>query len=245
MDTENKWKQAIWLFKFEGKHSLLNMVLLIVIFLLALMLVAPSMPDYIQNPTMGVDFFFIVFCTTVLSWTRTNEFIIQKQGNGRYASNFVINLNQLPIQKDVITAYRLLSHSIISIPFLLLFLATLYVLTPALQAEMSIGTYIVFIFIWLCFSVSLGSTNLISEAGTNIFISILIAILLAIPVLYLYTFLFYKWFPNGPRGLVNWTIYIANHYPIPAIVISFFLAIIGSTLSMKRMAKKMRTFDYF
>ncbi|MGM8364930.1 hypothetical protein ACLIBG_05525 [Virgibacillus sp. W0181] len=238
----DNWKQAFWLAKYEFRHSPLTLFVLIGILLTALLLVVPTIPDYIRNAEMGIDLFFILFFMVASQWARPKIFREQKLGNGRYASYFLIALNQLPVPKEVVVKYRYLTYIIISVPIQILFLTILYILTPALQTELSIGTYAVFSIIWICFGVYLGCQQLVAEAGANLFFNIIITLFLLGPIIItLFIILFYKWYSNG---FVNWTMFIAEDYPLLSIIVSLLLTAFGAMFWMKRMKRKMGKTDY-
>lgn len=237
------WKQAYSLALFELKHSKINFLYLLLILAFVLFLVVPSFPEYFANSSMGLDIAFILTFTIVSQWARPKLFRSQKLSGGRYACHYLITLNQLPIKKEIIVKYRFLTYIMTSIPFQLLFLLFLYILTPSLHAKMTISSYLVFSVIWFCFSFYLGSSNIHSEAGSNLYVNIAVSIIIAPFLLVLFTFLFYK--SLFQDGFVGWTIFIAQHYPILSIITSLILAIIGSVFWMKRMVRRMETYDYF
>lgn len=236
------WKQAFWLAKLELKHSKKSILLLLSTIIVILLLVVPIIPDYFENSSLGLDFFFIVTFTFASQWARPKEFQSQKMSNGLWASHFLMKLNQLPIKSEIIVKYRLLTYLMISVPFQLLFLTCLYALTPILQNKMTIGTYLIFSIIWLCFSIYIGSSQLVSEAGFNILLNMIISFLLIILVLvFSFIIIFYKVYTGG---FVHWTIFTATNHPIFTIAVSLLLAVIGMVFWMKLMQRKMETVDY-
>ncbi|MGM8211519.1 hypothetical protein ACLIBH_01870 [Virgibacillus sp. W0430] len=235
-------KQAFWLVKFELKHSPLTILLLIGILLISLLLVSLSLPEYMEEPSMGMDIFFILFFSIVSQWARPKEFREQKLGNSRYASYFLIALNQLPIRREILSTYRFLTFAILSIPFHISFLVILYILIPALRTEMTGSQYAVFCFFWICFSIYIGGMQLITEAGSDLIKTILLSLFLLGPIFFIvFIFSFYKLYPNG---LVNWTMFVSIKYPVQVIICSSLLAILGWFTWSKRMQKKMASFDY-
>lgn len=238
----SNWKQAFWLMKFEFKQSPFVLFIQIGILIIVLLLIVPIIPEYLKDPSMGVDFLFLLIFTILSQWARPSIFREQKLGNGWYASYFLITLNSLPIQKEIIVKYRFLTYLILSISFQVMFFIAIYLLAPYLQIEFRLSTYIVFALIWICFSIYFGGLQPVTEAGANLVIHILTSLLVLGPILFVsILFLFYTWYE---RGFVNWTLFIAENYPIPAIILSLLFAVIGWKFWMLRMNRKMNRMDY-
>lgn len=235
------WKQAFWLTKFELKYYLKSFLLLIGVLIMLLIFIVPTMADYFENSTLGIDVFFIFAFCIITTWVKPKQFQNQDDNNGWLLSPYLVMLQQLPAKREIIIKHRFLTYIIITIPFSLLFLVSLYILTPVIHDTMTIGNYLVFSILWLCVSIYLGCSGIIAEAGVNIFFSIVRGFVLGFISVMTIIVVFHKLYPHG---FVHWTIYISTHYPIPVMLISILLAIFGFKFWMKRMNRKIEKVDY-
>lgn len=235
------WKHTFTLLKFEMFHAKKHFIIILGLLFLFLFLVVSMIPDYMETPTIGLDFFFLYGFTILTVLFRPKVFQSQKVNGRLWASHFIILLNHLPATKDVIIKYRFLSYIIINFIFHLLFLAVLYLVSSTLQESMSVSTYLVFSIFWLALNMYVGSYQAVSEVGANLFLNIIIAICIAPIILIVIIVLFYKWYENG---LVHWTMFIAANHPFSTCIVSIILAFLGLNLWMKQMRRKMSKTDY-
>lgn len=236
-----EWKQAIWLAKFEFKHSLKNFVFLFGILIVILLIVRSFIPSYFEEPAMGLDIYFVFFMFSGLAplFSRPRYSQLQNRGGLFYAAPFLVNLNQLPIKKGVIVKYKFLNYLVIVSISNIILLIGLY---PAFKDVMTLNTYFIFSIIWFCFSIYLGCSNPTFEAASNLGWNIFYAAIFSFPLFFSYVFLFYKWYPNG---LVSWTIDMAANQPVLSMIISVVLAGVSWNFWMKMMQKRMTKADYF
>lgn len=234
-----EWKEAFWLVKFELKHSLKQFPLLALGFVLIFLLITSISPNYFEQATMGLDFFFaIIFSGFLSQLARPKDFQLQKFRSIRYAAPFLTALNQLAMKREVIVKYRFITY------FVLLLLSNgllLILLYPTFQAFMTLPAYIAFAFIWFCFGIYIGCVTPAFEVGSNLGWNIFYGCFIGFGLILLYLFVFYKWYKNG---LITWTIDIANYYPVISIVVSIILSIIGWNFWMKIMRNRMKKTDY-
>jgi len=236
------WQQVLWLAKFEYKQIWWHLLLLIPTFILLIIFIVPSMPEYLHHSFFGIDIMFFLAFGVVTGWARPKNFRLDKMNTGQWASSYQLLLQQLPIKKSVIITYRFLTYIITATLFGIVLLGALYVLSPELRATMSISTYIVFSIIWLAYNLYFGGSQLIEEVGSPWRNLILWSLLISFVFVITWIVVFYKW---TSFGLVGWTIHIAHHYPIASVIVSIFLTIIGLKYWMHVMKKRMATLDYF
>src|SRR5699024_8738054 len=171
------WKEALWLAKFELKHSIKHLLSFFLLFIISFLLVRSMIPGFLEEPSMGLDFFFvfIIFSGFLSQLARPKDFQVQKFRSIRYASPFLTTLNKMPINRKVIVKYRFLTY------FFLLSLSNglmLIALYPTFQQVMTITTYIAFAFIWFCFGIYIGCSTPAFEVGTSIGWTILYSLIL-------------------------------------------------------------------
>src|SRR5690625_344030 len=234
-----KWQEAFWLAKTEWKASIKNFLIFLVVFVISFLLIKSTIPGYLEEASMGLDFFYTLTFSGFLSQlARPKDFQLQKYRSIRYAAPFLTALNQLPIQKGVIIKYRFLTYLFLLIMFNGLLLLLLY---PAFQQEMTLSSYLSFSLIWFCFGIYIGCVTPAFEAGSNVGWNIFYGLIIGPCLFFVYIFVFYKWYNDG---LVSWTIEIANKYPILSITISLILSIIGWKFWMNIMLQKINRTDY-
>lgn len=234
------WKQSFWIATFEWKHSPKSFLYLLGILIVSLLLIRSLIPTYLEEASMGLDFYFLAFIFSGLlsQYVRPKDFQLQKITGLFYASPFLIALNQLAVEKEVIVTYKFLSY---------LFYYTLYsgmlliVLYPSFQQVMTLGSYVAFSIIWFCFGIYIGCVNPTFEAHSNLGWNILYGTIFGSMIFIAYLFIFYKWYD---AGLVSWTIYLATEKPLLASIISIVLAIIGWNFWKKIMLRKLMKTDY-
>lgn len=235
------WKEAYWLTKLELRYYAMSFLILLGILIMLLIFIVPTMADYFENSTLGIDVFFILAFCIVTTWVKPKQFQNQDHSNGLLLSPYLVMLNQLPTKKEVIVKHRFLTYMFISIPFNILFLVVLYILTPVIHDTMPIGTYLVFSIFWLCFSIYIGCSEIVTEAGANKSLLIIRGLVLGFISIIAMIIVFHKIYAHG---FVHWTIYISTNYPVPVILTSVSLAIFGFNLWMKRMDRKIEKVDY-
>jgi hypothetical protein len=235
------WKKAFWLTKLELRYYAKSFLLLLGILIMLLIFIVPTMADYFENSTLGIDVFFILAFCIVTTWVKPKQFQIQDHSNGLLLSPHLVMLNQLPTRRGMIVKHRFLTYIIISIPFNILFLLFLYILTPIIHDTMPIGTYLVFSIFWLCLSIYIGCSEIVTEAGDDKVLLIIRGLVLGFISVITMIIVFHKIYP---RGFVHWTIYISTNFPVLVILISISLAIFGFKFWMKRMDRKIKKIDY-
>lgn len=235
------WKEALWLTKLELRYYTKGFLLLIGILIMLLIFIVPTMADYFENSTLGIDVFFILAFGIITTWVKPKQFQNQDDSNGLLLSPYLVMLQQLPTKKEIMIKHRFLTYMLISIPFNILFLVSLYILSPIIHDTMSIGTYLVFSVFWLCFSIYIGCSEIVTEAGGDKSLLIMRGLALGFIIVLAIIIIFHKIYP---RGFVHWTIYISTNFPVLVTLISVFLAIFGFKFWMKRMDRKIRKIDY-
>jgi|SRR5690625_2808298 len=235
------WKEALWLTKLELKYYAKSFLLLLGILIMLLIIIVPTMADYFENSTLGIDVFFILAFCIITTWIKPKQFQNQDHSNGLLLSPYLVILQQLPIKKEIMIKHRFLTYIIISIPFNILFLVSLYLLTPIIHDTMPIGTYLVFSIFWLCFSIYVGCSEIVTESGADKALLIMRGLVLGFISVLAIIIVFHKVYP---RGFVHWTIYVSTNFPILVILISVSLAIFGFKFWMKRMDRKIERIDY-
>lgn len=237
------WKQAIKLIRFELNYSKYYFFIQLAVIIFLLYVLIPVLPEYFENSVLMLDILFYVIPITVAPLIIPKPFKVDNLNNGRWASHFIVLLNQLAISKDTIVKYRFLSYSFSSLSFSSLFLLSLYLFSPFLQNQFSVTTYIVFSIFWLCFSLYIGGLQISFDPGYNLFLSIIITLFLIGPIVIVTTlYLFYFLYPHG---FVQWTFMISENWPLQTIIVSIILAFLGCSLWMNRMKHRMKKLDYF
>lgn len=236
------WQQAWGLATFELQASKLSFLFLLFIYPLFTLGIITSFDEYLDMNFVGIDLIFILSFTFAPIWTKPKQFQIQKMGSGLMAAPTVFMCQQLPITRNVIIKSRFIIYFIYTLPVQLLFLSALYILSPNLQALMSLGSYFSFSIIWLSVSVYIGGAIPASEVGddASTMKMTIYTILMVIGVIAFFTFI--QMF--SAHGLVYWTIIFATKWPIISSLSSIILAIIAFNYWQKHTKKTMGKLDY-
>lgn len=236
------WQQAWWLAKFELKASKLSFLLLLFIYPLFTLSIIASFNEYLDMNFVGIDLIFILSFTFAPIWTKPKQFQLQKMGSGLMAAPTVFICQQLPITRNVIIKSRFIIYFVYTLPVQLLLLSALYLLTPNLQALMSVGSYIAFSIIWLSVGVYVGGAIPASDIGddSSTLKMTIYTILMVIGVIAFFTFI--QMF--SAHGLVYWTIIFAKKWPIISALLSILLAIIAINYWQQYTKKTIGKLDY-
>lgn len=237
-----EWKQAWWLAKFELKASKLSFLLLLLIYPWFTLGFISSFKSYLDANFVGIDIMFILLFTFAPIWTKPKQFQIQQMGNGLIVAPSVIMLQQLPIAIDTIIKSRFIIYLLYTLPIQILFLISVYMLTPALQEMITIGSYFTFAMIWLSFGVYVGGIIPISDAGdqSSTMKVIIYSILMVLGVIAFFTLIQIVL----THGLIHWTLILAKKWPIISAFLSILFAIIGFHYSQRYMKKTIGKMDY-
>lgn len=236
------WKQAYFLTKFEMSRSKRAFLFLFVFTGLITLGILSSTEGYLEKNYVGLDLIFIIMFTVGPVWAKPKHFQIQQMNTNLIASPAVIMLNQLPINKDIIVKSRFIIHFIYTLPVQVILLSCLYLFIPMIQNIMSVGTYLIFSIIWISFSLYAGSIFPASDAGdkASSLKVIIYGILMVVGAIMFFTL--FQLVSN--RGIVAWTIYLAQQWPILSASISIILSIIGLKYWQHYMKKTMDKLDY-
>lgn len=236
-------KQALYIIQFEFKHSARYLLLQLVLIGFLLYLYVPVTPQFFSNSGPGLDVFFLAIITTFSQLFIPKPFKSQSLQDGRWASHFIITLNQLAIPKKTIVMYRFISYYVVSLIFTSIFLIALYLFSPLLQQQVPLSTYVVFIIFWLSIGVTIGGAQPVIDTGYNIIFSFILVFLFIGPLfLLIMLILFYFIYPNG---FVQWSLMVSTKWPLQTVVISIIIAIISCRIWVNLMKKRMTKQDYF
>lgn len=237
------WKEAFWLAMYEMRRArLIDYLKWVGLFILLLLMMVPMTSSYLQEPSIITDLYFLFLITIFSQWARGKIFRPQSFGSGWYGSRYVAILNQLPIKSHIIIKSRFLAYFFTSIPFQVLLLLALYLLTPALRDDMAFGSYVIFMVILFCFNVFIGGLQIIGEIGSHLVMNIIISLLVGIFFSVLLSIVFYKVYT---QDIVNWILFISKNFPVLALIMSFLLAVIGTAFLLRRLERRMANMDYF
>lgn len=237
----DSWKKAYGLALLELRESKRGFILSFVFYFFIAIYVISSFPSYLEKNFLGVDSLLIIAFTIAPLWARPKPFQVRKLNSGNVAPS-VVMLLQFPIQKDIIIKSRLIIHYVNSLPFQFILLASIYLFSRSVQDMMTLGTYIVFVIIWLSFSVYIGGMMPIADIGddTPPFKMVVYTILTIIVVLYIYLMITFL----SDFGIVQWTLIFAEKWPVASTILSIAFAVIGYKYWYHYMKKQLRTLDY-
>lgn len=238
----NEWKEALSLSRYELKHSLITYGLLFICLVMILILLVPTIGDYLERNTFGNDIFFLLIFILIVQWCRPKFFKSQIDDRGLSVSHYVVMLNQLPIPKNILIKHRVLSYLLISIPFHVSFLVLFYILSPVMRDMLSIGGYIAFAIFWICLSIYFGLSEIAAEAGFYKVPVIFRNTIIAIVITFIIFIVFYQF---SSIGFVHWIMILSAKHPIIVSLLSLVLARLGMNYWMRNMHRKIKSLDYY
>lgn len=236
------WMQAYRLAKFELRASKVSFLVLLLFVIIMGLFFGSSTGSYLEQGYVEFDLFFVVVFTISPMWIKPKDFQSRKVNSDIFASPPVIMLKQLPVKHDVIIKSRFLTYFIYTIPFQVLMLLLLYLLSPELRDLLSLGSYSAFSIIWLSFGIYGGCIVPASEAGdrTTIMAMVVYGLVPIISLIALFTVVYLLFH----FGVFYWTIILAQKWPILSSLTSILLAIIGVRYWQHYMKKTMIKLDY-
>lgn len=237
------WQQIWTLVRFELQHSKLHLLLLGAIYLFLIYLSIPTIPSIVEEEFSGgfLNFYLFILLSLAIVLTRPKVYRSEKIGYGFRASHFLVKLQHLPISKNIIILYRMVTYYIIFIPLYISFLAILYIVSPSLQQLMPVGTYIIFSLIWLALNLLALSVQTTSDFGIYSVQYILFIIFILFPAVIVFSIVLSYVLKSS---LISLTILLATNYPIRTVVLLIPLTALGIYGCIRRCRQKMKTFDY-
>ncbi|WP_339226403.1 hypothetical protein NSQ77_12795 [Oceanobacillus sp. FSL K6-2867] len=236
-----EWKQAFWLAGIEWKNFVRHAVISYILYFLYIVIIFAFLPILEDGTTVVGDILFIIFFLLFPVWMKPKETNIQKISGDIWASPSLIMLQQLPIRKDVIVKSRFIFHSFYSFPFQLTLLLCLYILTPETR-NLELSAYLAFVILWLAIGIYIGFILPASDGGDiinwkTLLGSSLFFILLGAAILTLFHAVL-------DVGFVEWTIRIAQEFPLLSTLVSIFLTGFGFFYWPRSLKKTMEKLDY-
>jgi hypothetical protein len=192
---------------------------------------------------VGLDLFFIMLFVFGPIWFKAKGLQFQKISSSTWASPTVVLALNLPIQKQVIVLKSIILYLLCSFPFQLYMFIMLFLISPDIRGMLALDAYISFAIIWLSFGIYAGLSVLIIDIGSNTNVSkltVFLSILLFLGVIFI--IFFFPFFLT--YGVVEWTIIIANKWPLLSAIISIILAVAGFHYWKNKMLKQFKQVDY-
>ncbi|MDQ0273221.1 hypothetical protein [Cytobacillus purgationiresistens] len=238
----NEMKEAWRLATFEIKASLKWTILQFLFALLFGWFFSMTLPD--GKDHLMFDLFLVLMFWAGSSWLRPKVFQLQKLDEGVHASTYFLMLNQLPVKRNTLINSRLLVHYTFSIPFNLLMLISLFILSTEVPTIMPDSSFLVFSVIWLSFGIVAGSMFPTADIGEKLKggkVAIVLSVILfygAAGAVLVLVNLFTS------RSIAGWSIYAAVNWPIASIIISIAAVILSIWYTKRYMSRKIPTIDY-
>lgn len=236
------WKQAFWLAKFELKASAQSILIYLFVLGGVTLFFVTSMDSYLENNYVGFDLFFILAIVFLSGSGKPRTFAYQKINSDLRGAPGTLLLKQLPVKHSTINRSRLIIHFFSALPFQLFFLIILYFLNPALQGELSLSSYLVFLVIWLSFGIYAGAAIPAADTGDrmkNYQMAVLLFFAFLIITAFITTIQLI-----ADYGIIQWTIIFAEKWPWISASASIILAVIGVKYWENYMKKTINNLDY-
>lgn len=232
-------QQAIWLAKFELKHSIKGYVLVLLIFIAYLFLLTPMISEQSEQAVMGFDFNFLFGICVIPLLVQPRLFQGQHLGNYFYAAPMLIMSQQLPVSRREFLTYKLTYHLISATIFSSIFLGMMY---QGFQDFIPFANYASVMLIWIAVTFTLRMITARFELGSYFLAVIGGSLLLGIIIFPIYGALFFFHYQNG---FVFWTIEMAELYPYAVAFASLCWILISGLLWYLLALRKIQKTDYF
>ena len=238
----NDWKQAYRLATFEIRVSIKYFLLILAFYIAMSLIFMLSFNPYLEGKFKLFDVVFLLIFIIFPAWMKNKEFQMRKIDGDLWTSPSIIMLQQLPIPKKIIIKSRFIIHSFYSFPFQLILLIAMPLVSVIFRDTMTPLSYIVFVLIWLSLSIAIGFMMAVSEAGGNfktktIVLSFIYLLIGVCAIYFLFPLL-------SEKGFVEWTMVLANDWPLLSIIVAAILSIAGWKYWQTDMLKTMKKTDY-
>ncbi|WP_433956800.1 hypothetical protein [Cytobacillus horneckiae] len=240
----NEIKEAWRLASFEIKASWKHLIFMV----FYAILIGLGFSVFITETGLSLitDLFFILVFWCGSAWIKPKFFQLQKLDDGVYASTYFLLLNQLAIPRNIIINSRFFVYYFFSIPFNLLMLIALYIgLSVGVKEMMTLGSFLAFSIIWLSFGIGAGSMFPVADIGEKfrdnkllLYLEVIFFYGGAIAIMILVNQL-------SSNGLVDWSIYAAQRWPVVSIIIAITIGLATFLYSKNQMQRKIPNIDYF
>lgn len=237
-----RWKNAWELTKFEYRTIPPSYLQIFLLLGFGLFILVTTITDVEEQATLGAEW-MLFLVVIVFPYLLRSEHIRGKNiGNREWASPQLVLTQTLPISHKTIATYRMVSYMVMIIVMNSLLFPLLYIISPYMRSIAPIGTYVIFIIMWICLAVALGGFQIHAEAGFYVVTYVFFLLFIMIPLAIVFAVvLFYK---NYTMGMIQWMLDAAASYPSLTVVGSILLAWIGWVFHVHIITRKLTKTDY-
>lgn len=231
---------ALWLTRFEIRHSLLSYALLAIVFSILFLFLSPSYRIVKDDIGMGMDYNFLFVFLILATLVKPRPFKSVSVGNFIYVSPFHLLVRQLPIQRTTYIMYHLIYRFLLSTVFTSVYLIFLY---PFWDRTIPFTHYISFILLWIALSYTIHLLDAYSHFGYNLIIWLSVIIIIT-PILFIILLLiFHIYFYRA--GFVHWTLDMAIQSPILTTMAAILIVIANIVFWSYMFRRKLNKIDLF
>lgn len=185
--------------------------------------------------------FLALFSGGFTFFAKLDAYKPQSIGKLHVASEQIVFLLQMPVEKEAIFHSRVLIHTLYNFMIQLSFVILSYIFSPTLHTSMNLPTFIVFVCMWISVGVCASGFTAADEAGKGVGNRTFIISMIQILVFACLLFALYMW---TPYTLIKGSMIIANEWPLLAIIGAIILASAGLYYGRKKMNRLLQTTDY-
>lgn len=237
------WNKAYELSLNELKKSPLTIVLSWLVIIVATAMIV-TLYNVMESPDPYHDILLIIIVTAVPLFFRRKVFRPNSGGKIR-SSEMIIHYSGLPIPKGIIAKQQIFIYIVYCIPAYIGVMIIFYTLDKVVS-QLSIGQFLLFIFVMLSVSLFFGLTMLLGDFGSKYHYSIFWIIVSAIVFIVVFFGVIlgiFSRFSYG-RGILLRGIELMTAHPYIALFISLLIVFLSIGLFPKMAERKLRKLDF-
>lgn len=238
--NKERFKDALWLTRFEIRHSWLGYLLLIILFILLYVFSFPSFSVEEIDGSMGLDFNFLFILFVLPAIVKVKTFRNISVGHFIYVMPFHLLARQLPIERSAYIMYHFLYRFLLSAVVTTIYLLILY---PLWETTIPFSHYLSFIALWIALTFTIHLFDAYSQFGFHFLIWVSLIILLLPILLIVNLLIFYLYLYEF--GFVPWTLEMAKNFPVYTSLAAIVIIVLNLIVWNKLFRRKFDNMDLY
>lgn len=233
-------RDALWLTRFEIRHSLLSYLLLVIVFTILFVFAFPTLDIAESDGSMGMDYNFLFILFVLPALIKMKSFKSASVGNYMYVAPFHLITQQLPINRSAYIMYHFISRFLLSAVVTSIYLMILY---PLWELDTPFSHYMSFILLWIALVYTAHLLDSYSQFGYH-FIIWMAILVIAVPIVFVPGLLiFYIYIYDA--GFIYWTLDMATKFPLYTTVTAILIMIVNILFWNKLFRRKLNKIDLY
>lgn len=233
-------KDALWLTRFEIRHSLLSYLLLAIVFTILYVVPFSTFDIAERDGSMGMDYNFLFILFLLPSLIKVRSFKSTSVGNYMYVAPFHIITRQLPISRTTYIMYHFFYRFLLSVVITTVYLIILY---PFWDHNLPINHYMSFILLWIALVYTAHLLDAYTQFGYHFLVWIGI-IIVALPIIFIPGLLIFYIYVYD-TGFVYWTFDMAGKFPLFTAIAAIAIIVFNLFFWNKLFRRKLNRTDLY